>query len=169
MFRYLTAVLFCLLFSGKVWSQAAVSSQAYAEVISALTASETAQMHFGRFSPEINGGLVIISPDGVRSAQGSVILGGGSFSPGRFMITGAPDATFSIQLPVGPVQLVNQATNQTMQVNDWISDPPSGNGTGTLDEGYEIVSLGATLYVGSMQDNPVGMYTGSFSLTFAYN
>jgi len=169
MLRNTAVVLFFLLFSCKVWSQAAVSSQAHAEVIAALTATESAQLHFGKFSPEVNGGQVIVSPDGVRSAQGSVILGGGTSSPGRFLITGAPDATFSVQLPDGPIELVNQATSQTMQVNDWVSDPPAGTGTGVLAGGSEIVSIGATLYVSSMQDNPVGMYTGTFSLTFAYN
>jgi len=169
MIRNTAAVLFFLLISCKVWSQASVSSQAQAEVIAALTATETAQLNFGKFSPEINGGRVIISPEGVRSAQGSVVLGGGSFSPGRFTITGAPDATFSVQLPDGPIELVNQATNQTMQVNNWVSDPPAGTGTGVLAGGSEIVSIGATLFVSSMQDNPVGMYTGTFSLTFAYN
>jgi hypothetical protein len=169
MVRISAFVLFFLLFSCKVWSQAAVSTQAFAEVIAALTATETAQLHFGKFSPEINGGQVILSPDGVRSVQGSVILGGGSSSPGRFYITGEPEATFSVQLPNGPIELINQTTNQTMQVNDWVSDPPAGTGTGVLAGGSDIVSVGATLYVSSMQDNPVGIYTGTFSLTFAYN
>ncbi|WP_367328859.1 DUF4402 domain-containing protein [Lentimicrobium sp.] len=38
-----------------------------------------------------------------------------------------------------------------------------------LQQGQETVSIGATLQVGPIEDNPVGMYTGSFSLTFAYN
>lgn len=169
MTRILTTVLFFLLFSGQVWAQASVTAQAFAQVIEAITATETAQLNFGRFSPGVAGGEVIISPDGVKSAQGSVMLSGGTSSPGRFSITGAPDATFSIQLPEGPVQLFHQNSNQTMTVNEWTSDPPAGNSSGTMNEGYEIVSVGASLVVGSIENNPVGIYTGSFNLTFAYN
>jgi hypothetical protein len=169
MTRILTAVLFSLLFNGQVWAQASVTAQAFAEVIEALTATESAQLNFGRFSPGVAGGEVIISPDGSKSAQGSVMLSGGGSSPGQFTITGAPDATFSIQLPEGPVQLLHQNSNQTMIVNEWTSYPPAGNSSGTLNEGFEIVSIGASLVVGSIENNPVGIYTGSFSLTFAYN
>jgi hypothetical protein len=169
MTRIISAALLFLLFSGQVWAQASVTGQAFAEVIAALTATETAQMHFGKFSPGTSGGQVILSPDGVKSVQGSVMTGGGSSSPGRFILTGAPDATFSIQLPVGPVQLVNQGSNQTMTIDEWVSDPPAGNSSGTLAEGVQTVNVGATLLVGSIENNPVGMYTGTFSLTFAYN
>ena len=83
MTRILTAVLFSLLFSGQVWAQASVTAQAFAEVIEALTATETAQLNFGRFSPGVAGGEVIISPDGVKSAQGSVMLSEGTSITGQ--------------------------------------------------------------------------------------
>jgi hypothetical protein len=56
-----------------------------------------------------------------------------------------------------------------MLVNNWTSIPQAGNGTGKLDNGQQFVSLGATLEVGSMIDNPVGLYSGTYNLTFAYN
>jgi len=169
MSRYLTLAALLLFFTGQARSQAVATGQAFAEVIEALTATETAQLNFGKFSPETSGGQVIISPDGLRSAQGSVMLSGGFFQPGSFTITGAPDATFSIQLPSQPAQLVHQGSNKIMTVDNWQSNPPAGSGTGTLNGGQEIVAIGATLQVGPQQDNPVGMYTGTFSLTFAYN
>lgn len=169
MTRIITTTILLLLFSIKVWSQASVTAQAYAEVIAALTATETSQMNFGRFSPEVQGGQVVLSPSGERNSMGSVVLGGGNAQPGIFTITGEPEATFSIQLPQGPAYLNHQGSNNTMQVTNWQSNPPAGNSTGTLSEGHQTVSIGATLMVGSMQDNPVGMYTGTFSLTFAYN
>ena len=168
MTRILTTALFVLLLSGRVWSQASVTAQAFAEVIAALTATETAQMNFGRFSPEVQGGQVVLSPEGARLVQGSVILSGGLAQAGSFTITGAPNATFSIQLPDGPATLTQQGSNKTMLVDDWIADPPSRE-PGTLAEGYQIVRLGATLMVGSLEDNPAGIYAGTFSLTFAYN
>ena len=169
MTRIILTALFFLLFTIKGWTQASVTAQAFAEVIAALTATETSQMNFGRFSPEVNGGQIVLSPSGVRTTQGSVVLSGGAAQPGVFTITGAPEAAFSIQLPDGPAYLVHHGSNKTMKVDDWTSDPPAGTGAGTLNGGQEIVSIGASLVVSSIEDNPVGMYSGTFSLTFAYN
>jgi hypothetical protein len=169
MFRYLLLLLVILSFSSKAFSQASVTAQAFAEVISALTATETSQLNFGKFSPEVHGGQVIVTPDGIRSTIGSVLLSGGTANSGIFYITGAPEAAFSIQLPNGPAVLVHQNSNKTMIVSNWVSYPQSGNGTGVLANGQQFVYLGATLNVGSMLDNPVGLYSGAFNLTFAYN
>ena len=169
MFRYSLIVVVLVSFSLRAYSQASVTAQAFAEVISALTATETSQLNFGKFSPEVHGGQVIVTPDGIRSTNGSVILSGGIANSGIFYITGAPDAAFSIQLPSGPAVLVHQKSNKTMLVSNWVSYPQSGNGTGILANGQQFIYLGATLNVGSMLDNPVGLYSGAFNLTFAYN
>ena len=153
----------------KSLAQASVSAQAFAEVIAALTATETSQLNFGKFSPELQGGQVIVSPDGVRTTNGSVILSGGIANSGIFYLTGAPDAAFSIQLPAGPAVLTHQNSNNTMMVSNWVSSPQAGSGTGVLANGQQFVYLGATLQVGSMLDNPVGLYSGTINLTFAYN
>ncbi len=153
----------------KACAQNVVTAQIYAEVIAALTATETSQLNFGKFTPEVQGGQVIVTPDGVRTASGSVILSGGVANSGIFYLTGAPDASFSIQLPAAPAILTHQNSNKTMLVSDWVSIPASGTGTGMLANGQQFVHLGATLYAGSMIDNPVGLYSGTYNLTFAYN
>jgi hypothetical protein len=38
-----------------------------------------------------------------------------------------------------------------------------------LPDGSRIISVGATLSIGPVDENPVGMYAGSFELTFSYN
>ncbi|HLO92361.1 MAG TPA: DUF4402 domain-containing protein [Lentimicrobium sp.] len=167
--RKITAITLLLLAVAlKGWSQSSVTGQAYAEVIAALSAYENSQMNFGKFSPEVSGGQIVLTPDGVRSAQGSVVLGGGTAQAGKFIITGQANATFTIQLPVGPSMLTN-GSNNTMTIDNWVSNPPAGIGTGILTGGTETVSIGATLTVGSFENNPVGIYTGTYSLTFAYN
>lgn len=153
----------------KARAQATVSGQAFAEVISALTATETSQLNFGRFSPEVQGGEVVVSPDGSRSAKGSVILSGGVANASIFYITGAPEASFSIQLPKEPAVLTHQNSTKTMVVTNWVSSPLPGSTAGILINGQQYVHLGASLIVGSLIDNPVGLYSGVFSLTFAYN
>jgi hypothetical protein len=170
MYRSLiTAVVLWVLMQGDVSGQASITAQAFAEVIEALTATETNQLHFGRFATESNGGVIVISPDGNRQAQGQVMLVAGPAGSGQFQLSGFPDASVTIQLPDGPAVLVHQSSSQTMVVDDWVSDPPAGNGPTTLTNGSALISIGATLSVGSYDENPIGMYAGTFQLTFAYN
>ena len=172
MFRYIILLCMVISFTCKGYSQltsASVTGQAFAEVISALTATETSQLNFGKFSPDVHGGQVSVTPEGMRSTSGTVILGGGTARSGIFYITGTPDALFSIQLPNGPAVLSEKNSGKTMQVDNWVTYPQAGSGTGILVNGQQFVYLGATLNVGSLIDNPAGMYSGAFSLTFAYN
>lgn len=164
-----TIALFLGITVQQVQAQASISARAFAEVIAALTATETSQLNFGRFSPEEQGGQIYLSPQGVRHASGTLALSGGSFSPAAFYITGERKASFSITLPPGPAVLTNVSHSKTMIVGNWESIPPAGTGTGVLEGGSLAVNVGATLTVGSMNDNPVGIYSGSYSIVFAYN
>jgi len=150
-------------------AQARVQATANAEVIEALTTTETAQLNFGRFSPETQGGKIILTPDGVRTAQGTVVLGGGTHNSASFYITGQYEATFSITLPSGPALLTNTQNNKTMEVTDWSSYPAPGIGVGKLVGGSMTVRVGAVLNVGDFNANPVGLYAGIYAITFAYN
>jgi hypothetical protein len=38
-----------------------------------------------------------------------------------------------------------------------------------LNGGSQEVKIGATLIVGSVNDNPKGIYTGTYFVTFSYN
>ena len=153
----------------KLQAQSSVTAQVFAEVIPALTATELAELNFGKFSPETQGGSVLVTPDGVRSASGSVELSGGSHNPASFFITGEGGATYSIILPTQPAVLTNASNTKTMVVSNWISFPSAGIGNGLLAQGSQEVKVGATLHVGSMAENPVGVYTGTYSITFSYN
>jgi hypothetical protein len=150
-------------------AQASVSAHATAEVIEALTATETSQLNFGRFSPETQGGKVILTPEGVRSTEGTVVLGGGEHNSASFYITGEYDATFSITLPTGSATLTNTVNAKTMLVSDWRSYPAPGIGVGILPGGATTVRVGAALTVGDMLSNPLGIYVGVYEITFAYN
>jgi hypothetical protein len=153
----------------KIQAQQTVTAQVFAEVIPALTATELSQLNFGRFSPETHGGSVLVTPDGSRSVTGTVELSGGTHNPASFYITGESGATFSIVLPATPAVLTNTNNSKTMQVSNWVSVPAQGVGVGLLASGSQEVKIGATLIVGSMQDNPVGIYTGTYAITFGYN
>jgi hypothetical protein len=161
-------ILLFLFISGFAKAQATISAQAFAEVIEALAANEDEPLNFGRFTPGSNGGAIVISPDGLRTSRGNVTIAGGMHSPGRFMVTGSPGALFTISLPGEETVLIHQQSGNTMQVNGWISDPASGDAV-NLSDGSRMVSIGATLNVGNIEENPAGIYAGTFVLTFAYN
>ena len=146
-----------------------VTGHITAEVIPVFSASESSQMNFGRFSPGPQGGELILTPQGTISVMGSVFAQSGLHNAASFYISGNEDAAFSITLPASPVLLTNVNNSRTMRVEQWISHPSSGTGTGMLQNGFQMVYVGATLKVGTLIDNPVGIYTGTFTITFDFN
>ncbi len=98
-----------------------------------------------------------------------VTLTGGSHSTASYEITGEDGVSFTIILPPVPVVLTNIDNSMTMIVDNWQSIPPPGQASGQLDGGAQQVNIGATLNVGPVDDNPVGMYAGTYSITFSYN
>jgi hypothetical protein len=163
-----------LLFSGGIsYSQssppATATGHVSAEVIPIFSASETAQLNFGRFSPGPQGGEIILSPESTVAVVGSVYKGAGAYNAASFYVSGDADAAYTISLPSSAVILKHTASAKTMRVENWISIPAPGLGAGKLINGYQVVYVGATLKVGTIIDNPVGIYTGSYSITFDFN
>jgi len=156
-----------------VWSQStpptSVSGHIFAEIVPVFTASETAQMNFGKFSPGPQGGEIILTPESSVSVLGSVYKGSGSHNAASFYVSGDVDAAYTITLPAGPVVLTHISNSKTMKIEDWISIPAPGIGAGKLQDGFQIVYVGATLKVGTLYDNPVGIYTGTYTITFDFN
>jgi len=171
--KILQISIFIFLFIGiseyRVQAQTTVTTQVFAEVIAAITATETSQLNFGRFTPETAGGEVLLSPEGSRVSNGTVILVSGTHNPASFYITGENDATYSITLPVVPITITNVDNSKIMHVTEWSSIPPAGKGAGALHGGAQTVNIGATLQVGTINDNPAGIYMGTYTVSFDYN
>jgi hypothetical protein len=146
-----------------------ITAHASAEVIQALAAIEGSALNFGRFSPESSGGEIKLSPDGVRTTLGSVSLSGGLYNPASFNLSGQPDFTVVVNLPAAPVVLTNTANGKTMTVINWESIPSASSSIKISSSGVLTLNVGATLRVGNMVDNPVGMYSGTYVITFSYN
>jgi hypothetical protein len=149
--------------------QSSVTGHVTAEVITAFSAVETSQMNFGRFSPGPYGGKIIITPQGTISVIGSVVQVSSIHNPGSYYISGDDQASFSINLPLIPTILTNTVNAKTMVISGWLSSPLSGTASGILHEGYATVFVGATLEVGTIEANPVGIYTGTYVITFDFN
>src|SRR5450759_2553490 len=69
-------------------NQASTTGHVFAEVVAAFSAVETSQMNFGRFSPGLYGGQVILTPQGTISIMGSVVTGNGIHNSASFYVTG---------------------------------------------------------------------------------
>jgi hypothetical protein len=100
---------------------------------------------------------------------GSVYKGSGFHNAASFYVTGDVDAAYTITLPASPVVLTHISDAKTMTVKDWVSIPSPGIGAGELRNGFQEVYVGATLKVGTLNDNPVGIYMGSYIITFDFN
>lgn len=169
-FFWLT-LLFSAPLSVNAQSSASVTSigHVFAEVIPVFSAVETSQLNFGKFSPGSQGGEIILTPEGTLSVLGSVHAGTGIYNPGSFYLTGDPDAYFTITLPSEEVRLRHSLSEKTMVLDNWMSLPGQDIGAGVLMEGEQTVYIGATLKVGSITDNPVGVYSGTYTITFDFN
>lgn len=175
--KRLRKVFFCLvvLFTVTVCinAQSASSVNAtghvFAEIISVFSATETAELNFGRFSPGPQGGGILLTPESTISVFGSVFAGTGLHNAASFYVSGATDASFTITLPANPVVLKHVSSSKTMVIEELISNPGTGMGAGILQDGSQTIYVGAKLRVGTLLDNPVGIYAGTYTITFDFN
>lgn len=149
-----------------------INGQVVAELIDVLSAGETSLLNFGRFFIDGEGGGTIAieaSSSMVRTSTGSSIhlAPGGSPGPAIYDVLGYPNYSVTLTLP-GP-SLLTHATNPAchMTVDGWEVYPSR---TVRLDlNGKMTFYLGAVLQVQGLSQNPVGVYTGTYAVTFAYN
>ncbi len=155
--------LFVVGFSS-AYAQSTASADASARIVSPLQITKTADLKFGNVAAGPAAGTVDMAITDVRTATGGVTLisAGNVSNAAAFDIIGAPDATFTISLP--STILIASGAND-MQVDNFVS---SLGATSALDAlGASALKVGATLNVAANQ--AVGLYTGSFDVTVAYN
>jgi len=157
---------FCALEAG---AQATATGHISAEVIEAITAVESSPMNFGSFTVGDQSGSIVLPAFGAAVSTSSIVTAGSSISPATFSISGAKDATFSVTLPEGPTTLTNLDGAGTLVVSDWTATSEMGKEEYVLAGGSQKVKVGATLNIGTIDENPKGTYTGSYQVTFAYN
>lgn len=166
-------VLLFMLFAGVAVAQvtppASATGHITARVITMLTAEETSQLNFGSFAPGPQGGELILTPGNAISLLGTVRPGSGTHNAASFYVTGDPGVAYTVNLPSEPVIITHVGSARTMTVKDWRSVPDVTPGAGILDNGAQTVYVGATLRVGTLNDNPVGIYAGTYVITFDFN
>jgi hypothetical protein len=123
-------------------------------------------LRFGAFFQSTSGGTVIVSPTGVRTSTGTVILAdmGYAYGPANFEIVANPGTLISILN--GPDVTVSGSNGGSVTLHVGTSLPSSPFITSVSPPSYTSVFVGGTLTVGSPVANPSGAYSGSFQVTF---
>lgn len=160
------AIVAAIAFTGAANAQSTASAtfNVGARIVSPISITKIADMNFGDVVPSSSAGTVVLTTAGARSVTGGASLGlTGATSAATFTVNGQANYTYAITLP--SAANISDGASHTMSVGTFTSSPSS---TGTLDAGgSQALALGATLNVGASQ--VPGTYSGSFSVTVAYN
>jgi len=159
-----TAVAFTLLASNSAF---AATANATATITSAIAIANGSDLMFGLIIPAAGVTTAIIDPTGTgytsRTGTATFLNGAGGAGPSSFAVTGSDALTYAITLPADAVVTLT-GPGAAMAVNTFTSSPAT---TGTLTAGAQTLKVGATLSVGASQ--VTGAYTGSYTVTVAYN
>jgi hypothetical protein len=121
---------------------------------------------FGALYGGTSGGMVTVSPYGVRSATGTIVLinQGYIYNPAIFYLIGNPGTVIHIMNGPDAVLTGNHGGTLTVHLGEISPGSPI-----ILQAPYPErtkVILGGTLNVGNPMANPAGDYSGFFSLMF---
>jgi len=162
-------VMACGIQSVKAQAQAQAQATATATIVKAISIDKVTDLRFGKIIADPTAaGQVAIQTDGTRTiAAGNVVLfnQGSDHQAASFKTMGTPGATYYLVFPAaGSVLLTRIDGTETMTIEGFVH-----SATGTLDAttGVETFNVGGTLNVGANQAQ--GQYTGTFTVTAAYN
>lgn len=139
------------------------SSDAKANIISAIELAHNVDLDFGTISTSGTAGTVVLSAAAttVLTPTNVSTVGTGQ-TAAKFTATGQPGAAFTVNLPTAAIPVSNGT--ETMSVGSWTVD---GTPSKTIGASGTEFYVGATLSIDATQ--ATGVYTGSFDVTVNYN
>jgi hypothetical protein len=141
------------------------SSAVSAEIINAISISNTTGLQFGEIVASATAGTVVVSTASVRTGSGGVVLDSTiPVSASSFAVTGDPTSAYSITLPSS---ITLTAGANTMTVDSFVSNPTVAAGGMLSAGGTQTLLVGASLHVGVSQ--AVAVYSGTYNVTVVYN
>jgi hypothetical protein len=143
-------------------AQASGTVNASATVIQPLTITQTQAMDFGKLvmnSAANAAGTVVVAPNNGRTQTGGVDLVSSTPTAGIVSVVGQSGSTYTVTLPASAVSLSDGT--HTMSVDTFNSSDTLATVSGT-----NSIHIGATLH--AAQNQAAGAYTGSFTVTAAY-
>jgi hypothetical protein len=160
-------------FACRVMAQATENTTAGAVIITPITITETAALHFGVMAVLAGTpGTCVLSTLGVRTATGGVNLSVQApvATNAAYNVTGQASTTYALTLPA-TITVTKAVTLETMTISTLLA---RFNGAGadavtsTLAVGgTDSFTVGGTLAVAAAQ--VAGTYAGTFNVTVAYN
>ncbi len=149
-------------------NEATATAQTSATIITPISLVKNVDLTFGNIVRSSTAGKVEITPSGDRSFSGGASAFGtsdGNPAAAQFAVSGEIGALYSVQLPNEDVTLTLDGGGATMIIEHGSFKHNAGDSP-NIEEG-ESFNVGATL---SVKDNQtVGAYSGSFSVTIVYN
>lgn len=130
---------------------------ATASVVAPIAITQAANLSFGTIAPTGTAGTVTIATGGARTSTNVDLFTSGAGSAGQFNVTGEGTSTFSTTIPG-----INLVSGSDTMAATFTNDAPSA-----LTGGAATINVGGELAVGAAQ--PTGSYTGTFTVTVAYN
>jgi hypothetical protein len=162
-------------FSNSVMAQVGATvtgTTAGAVIISPITLSEDAPLHFGVMAVSGALGTCVLTTGGTRSATGGVNLSAQAplATNAAYTVGGQLSTTYAITLPAS-ILVTHTNTVNTMTINTLKAKTLSAGVdglTGTLSgTGADSFTVGGSLNVIATQ--LAGVYSGTFDVTVAYN
>lgn len=139
-----------------------------AKILTAMTITETAPMHFGTMTVPTGATTVVLATDGtvtVGSGTTTLLAQAPISTAAAYDITGDVSATYAITIDASSI-ITNGTPAEDMTVNTFVCS--YAGLTSTLDAGgADNFTVGATLNLVDAQ--PAGTYAGTFDVTVAYN
>lgn len=127
-----------------------------------ISITSTGDLAFGKFATQAGAGSVSVSPAGVRTSTGGIVLLSSSYGAATFNVSGDASTSYAILLPSSAT--LTSGSN-TVTIDTFVSTP---SGTGALSgSGSQTISIGARLNTGTNQ--PTGFYEGNFDVVVNYN
>lgn len=152
-----------------------------AEIVAAISITQTQAMNFGALTDTGAGGTATLGTGGtITGTTGATTSAGGTIQAGGFTVKGATGRNIDITTPAS-VTIDDAGAGAPMTVHSFAILAPAagggGNNTGTTAAGAALVAsltaspaagfrLGGTLVVGATQ--LAGTYTGSVTVTALY-
>ena len=160
-------------FSSKIMAQATENTAAGAVIITPISITETAALHFGVMSVLAGTpGTCVLSTLGVRTQTGGVNLSAQTpvATNAAYNVAGQASTTYALTLPA-TITVTKAVTLETMTIGTLLA---RFNGAGadavtsTLAVGgTDSFTVGGTFTVAAAQ--VAGTYAGTFNVTVAYN
>ncbi|MFZ4401750.1 MAG: DUF4402 domain-containing protein [Bacteroidales bacterium] len=160
-------VIVIFLVSLSASGQVTCTGHVFAEIVPVTVASEIRPLSFGQFSTMGSGGDVVVSPQGTRSSNGSVLLSESVAHQGLFSVFGSENNSIQVILPTSPVYIYHENGVNYMYLDTWTVDMKKGGSSNLNKE--TLVGVGSTLHIGPIETNPIGSYTCTYPIIFVYN